>query len=132
MIVTGLSSDFEIEVRMLGNNPTGIERTNIEPVIGSQFSRLLRQQQDSKVLSASKGTATADRGEKTRKPHNRLEGSFFNCGRKYHRGEDCRSAKKIENQEMLPPTRRAEVGASFTSLGVRTPFRINTVACAEA
>ena len=35
-----------------------------------------------------------DRGEKRRRPRNRLEGNCFNCGRKSHRAEDCRSAKK--------------------------------------
>ena len=33
---------------------------------------------------------------------------------------------------MPPPTRRAEVGASATSVEVRNALRINTMACAEA
>ena len=46
---------------------------------------------------ASKGTTTADCGEKNRRPCKRFEGNCFNCGRKSHRAEDCRSAeKKIE------------------------------------
>ena len=36
-----------------------------------------------------------------------------------------------KNQEVPPPTRRAEVGASATSVGVRNTLRISTVACAE-
>ena len=122
MIVTGLSSHFEIEVRMLGYNPTGIERTDIEPVVGNRFSRLLRQQQDSKVLLASKGTTTADRGEKTRKPHNRLEGSCFNCGRKYHRGEDCRSAKKIEKSGDAAPDKKGGGRGKLYVCGGEDPF----------
>ena len=95
IIVAGLSADDGIEVRMHDeNNPTGLERTEIERVVGNQCNRLLRQQQDSKALSASKGTTTADRGEK-RRPRNRFEhNNCFNCGRKDHRAEDCRSAKK--------------------------------------
>ena len=75
VIVTGLSADYEIEVRMLENNPAGLGRTEIECVIGNQYNRLLRQRHDSKALSSSKGTTTEDRGEKKRRPHNRFEGN---------------------------------------------------------
>ena len=94
IIVAGLSADYQIEVRMLENNPTGLERAEIEHVVGNQYNRVLRQQQDSKALSASKGTTTVDCGEKNRKPRNQFEGNCFNCGTKGHRAEDCRSAKK--------------------------------------
>ena len=63
-IVAGLSADYEIEVQMLESNPTGLERAEIERVVGDQCNTLLRQQQD------SKGTATADCGEKNRRPRN--------------------------------------------------------------
>ena len=97
MIVAGLSADYQTEVRMLENNLTDLERTDIERVVGNQCNGLLRQQQDSKALSASKGTTTADRGEKNRRLRNRFEGNCFNCGRKGHRAEDCRSVtKKVE------------------------------------
>ena len=92
IIASGLSADYEIEVHMLKNNPTGLERAGIERVVGKQYKRLLRQQQDSKALSTSKGTTTADRGEKNKRPRNRVEGNYFNCGRKGHRV--CRSVKK--------------------------------------
>ena len=36
IIVTGLSADYEIEVRVLQNNPTGLERSEIERVVGNQ------------------------------------------------------------------------------------------------
>ena len=62
VIVVGLSADYEIEVRMLENNLTGLELAEIERVAGNQYNRVFRQQQDSKALSALKGTATADRG----------------------------------------------------------------------
>ena len=41
-------------------------------------------------------------------------------------------ARKIsKNQEMPPSTRRAEVGKSASSVGVRSTLRASTVACAE-
>ena len=50
---------------MLENNPTGLERAEIERNVGNQYNRLFRQQQNSKALSASKGTTTAARREIT-------------------------------------------------------------------
>ena len=92
--MAGLSADYEIEARLLKDNPTGLNGVEIERVEGNQYNIHLRQQQDSKALSASKGATTAERGEKKRRPRNRLEGNCFNCGRECHRAEDCRSAKK--------------------------------------
>ena len=59
----------------------------------------------------------------------RVAGSQYN---RFLRHQQDSKAKKTENQEMPPPTRRAEVGASATSVGMRSTLRINTVACAEA
>ena len=85
---------------MLESNPAGLERADIEGVVGNQYNRLLRQQYDSKVLTASRSTTTADCGEKKKRTRNRFEGNCFNCERKDHRAEDCRSAKKsIEKSE---------------------------------
>ena len=95
IIVAELSADDEIEACMLENNPTGLERAEIERVAENQCNWLLRHQQDSKASSTPKATTTADRGEKMRPP-NRFEGNCFNYGRKGHRAKDCRSAKKIE------------------------------------
>ena len=91
----GLSADFEVECRILENNPAGLNRAEIERVVGNHYNRLLRQQQDSKTLSASKGTVTANR-EKGRngRLHHKFDGDCFNCGKKSHRAGDCRSAKK--------------------------------------
>ena len=101
--------------------------------VGNQYIELLRQQHDSKAVSASGSTTTVDRGEKKGNPHNRFKGNCFNCGKKDHRAEDCRNAKKkIKKQEIIPPTRRAEVGEGATSEGVKSTLRVNTVACAEA
>ena len=95
IIVSGLSADSEMECRMLENNPTGLNRAEIERVVGNQYNRLLRKQQDSKALSASKGTVTANRGKgKNSKLHHKFDGNCFNCGKKGHRAGDCRSAKK--------------------------------------
>ena len=95
IIVSGLSADFEMECRILENNPAGLNRAEIERVVGNQYNSLLRQQQDSKVLSASKGTVTAncEKG-KNRRLHHKFDGNCFNCGKKGHRAVDCRSAKK--------------------------------------
>ena len=95
IIVSGLSADFEMECRMLENNPDGLNRGEIERVVGNQYNRLLKQQQDSKVLSASRGTVTANRENgKNRRLCNKFEGKCFNCGKKGHRAVDCRSTKK--------------------------------------
>ena len=100
IIVSGLSADFEMECRILENNPAGLNRAEIERVVGNPYNRLLRQQQDSKALSASKGTVTAKtttttkRGGKNRRLHHKFDDKCFNCGKKGHRAVDCRSAKK--------------------------------------
>ena len=95
IIVSGLSADFEMECRILENNPAGLNRAEIERVVGNQYNRLLRQQQDSKALSASKGTVAANRGKgKNRKLNRKFDGNCFNCGKKGHRAGDCRSTKK--------------------------------------
>ena len=98
IIVSGLSADFEMECRILyiiENNPAGLNRAEIERVVGNQYNRLLRQQQDSKALSASNGIITANRGKgRNRRLHRKFDGNCFNCGKKGHPAGDCRSAKK--------------------------------------
>ena len=95
IIASGLSADFDMECRILENNPAGLNRAEIEHVVGNQYNRLLRQQQDSKALPASKGTVTANRGkEKNRRLHQKFDGNCFNCGKKGHHAGDCRSAKR--------------------------------------
>ena len=97
LVVSGLSADSEMECRMLENNPAGRNRAEIERAVGNQYNRLLREQHNSKALSASKGTVTANRGKgKNRKLHHKFEGNCFNCGKKGHRPVDCRSGKKNE------------------------------------
>ena len=78
---------------MLTNNPAGLERAEIGRIVGNQYNRPLRPQENSKALSALKDTTTADRGEKNRRPRNQFQGNCFNCRRKGLRAEDCRSAK---------------------------------------
>ena len=95
IIVSGLSADFEMECRMLENNPDGLNRGEIERVVGNQYDRLLKLQQDSKALSASRGTVTANpENGKNMRLCNKFEGKCFNCGKKGHRAVDCRSTKK--------------------------------------
>ena len=50
IIVSGLSTDCEMERRVLENNPAGLNGTEIERLVGNQYIRLPRQQQDSKAL----------------------------------------------------------------------------------
>ena len=107
IIVAGLPADYEIEVRMLEDNPVGLERAEIGRAVGNQYNRLLREQHDSKALSALGGTTAVGRGEKKRRPRNRFEGNCFNCRRKDHRAEDCRSAtKKIEKSGDAPADKK--------------------------
>ena len=49
IIESGLSADFEMECRMLDNNPAGINKADVERVVGKQHNILLRQQQDSEA-----------------------------------------------------------------------------------
>ena len=134
IIVSGLSADFEMECRILENNPAGRNRTEIERVVGNQYNRLFRQQQDSKALSALKGAVTANRGKgKNRKLHHKFDGNWFNCGKKGHRAGDCRSAKKrVKNPELPTTGRRAVAAVGATSAGVRSTLRTGTVVCARA
>ena len=108
-IVSGMSADFEMGGRILENNSAGLDRAEIERVVGNQYNRLLRQQQDSKALSVSKGTVTANRGKgKNRRPLHKFEGNCFNCcGKKGHRAGDCQSTKKIKQ---IRSCRRQEEG----------------------
>ena len=83
IIVSGLSADFKMECRILENNPAELNRPEIERVVGYQYTRLLQQQQDSKVLLASKVTFTANREKgKNRRLHHKFDGNCFNCRKK--------------------------------------------------
>ena len=134
IIVSGLSAYFEMECRILENNPAGLNRAEIERVVGHQYSRLLRQQQDLKALSASKGIVTANREKgKNRRLHHKFDGTCFNCGKKGHRAGDCKSAKKKSEHPELPTTgKRAVAAVGATSAGVRSTLRTGTVVCARA
>ena len=82
IVVSGLSADFEMECRILENNPPGLNRAEIERVVGNQYSRFLRQKQVSKASSASKGAVTAYHGKgKNRNLHHKFDGNCFNCGK---------------------------------------------------
>ena len=97
IIVAELSADYKKECRMLENSPTDLERAEIKDIVGNQYYRLLRRQQDSKALPASKGTITADRGqENSRRLQNQLESNCFNWSKKDRRAGEYRSAKKTE------------------------------------
>ena len=100
IIVSGLAADFEMECRILENNPAGLNRAEIERVVGNQYNRLFRQHQDSKASSASKGAVTANREKGTdRRLYHKFDGDCFNCGKKGQRAGDCRSAKKNNSEK---------------------------------
>ena len=134
IIVSGLSAGFEMECRILENNPAGLNRAEVKRNLQNQYKRLLRQQQDSKALSESKDTVTANRGKgKNRRLHHKFDGNCFNCGKKGRRAGDCRSAKKKSEKSGLPTTRRRAVAAvGATSAGVRSTLRTGTVVFARA
>ena len=59
VIVAGLSADYDIDVRMVDNNPADLERAEIERLVRNQYNRLPKQHRDSKALSASGSTIVA-------------------------------------------------------------------------
>ena len=136
IMVSGLSADFEMECCILENNPAGLNRAEIKRVVEKQYNILLRQQQDSKALSASKCTVTKNRGKgKNRKLHHKFGGNCFSCGKKGPRAGDCRSAKKKSekcNPELPTTVRRAVAAVGATSAGVRSTLRTGTVVSARA
>ena len=112
IIVSGLSVDFEMECRILENNPAGLNRAEIERVVGNHYNIHLRQQQDSKALSASKGTVTVnhEKGKNRRLPH-KFDGKCFNCGKKGQRAVDCRSGKKKSEKFGATDDRKEDGGS---------------------
>ena len=60
IIVTVLPAGYEIGVRVLENNPAGLERTEIERVVGNQYIKLFRHQHDSESLSVSGSITTVE------------------------------------------------------------------------
>ena len=123
IIVAEFSADYAIKVRMLENNPAGLERAEIERIVGNRYNRLIRQQQNPKALSVSKGTTTVDRGEKKRKPSSQFEGNCFNCERKGHRAEECRSVKKkIEKSGDAAADKKSGGRGKFYTFGSEEHF----------
>ena len=65
IIVAGLSADYEMECRMFENNLDGLNRAEIERVIGNQYNIRLRRQKDSRLCrrrrSASRRIAARGR-----------------------------------------------------------------------
>lgn len=86
IIVAGLCANYEI----VENNSDGHIRAEIEHVVGNQYNRLLRRQQE----SASKGSVMVDHGKgKNRRPHQKFEGNCYGSGKKCHRAVDCKRTK---------------------------------------
>ena len=134
IIVSGLSADFEMECRILENNPAGLNRAEIERVVGNQYNRLLRQQRDSKPLSASKGTVTAIAGRgRTGNSTTSLMVTAPIVERKVTALETAGARRKrVKNPELPTTGRRAVAAVGATSAGVGSTLRTGTVACARA
>ena len=133
IIVSGLSADFEMECRMLKNNPAGLNRVEIERVIENQYNRLLRQQLDSNALSALKGTVTANRGKgKNRRLLHKFDVNCFNAERKVTALETAGARKGVKDPELSTTRRRAVAAVRATSAGVRSTLRTSTAVCARA
>ena len=135
IIVSGLSSGFEMECRILENSPASLNRAEIERVVGNHYNRLLRQQQDSKALSASKGTVTANRGKGIRTEDSTTSSmeTASIAGRKVTVLETAGARRKREKNPELPTTgRRAVAAVGATSAVVRSTLRTGTVVCARA
>ena len=134
ILVSGLSADFEMECRILENNPAGLNRAEIERVVGNQYNRLLRQQQDSKALSASKGTVTENRGKgRTEDSTTSSMETASIAGRKVTVLETAGARRKrVKNMELPTAGRRTVAAGGATSAGVRSTLRTSTVVYARA
>ena len=92
IIVAELSADYEMECRMLENNPAGLERAEIERVVGIQYKQTSQRATGLKGSGGIERHRYVDCGkEKNRRPRKQLEGSFFNYGNKYHRAGEYRN-----------------------------------------
>ena len=135
IFVSGQSTDFEMECRILENNPAGLNRAEIERVVGNQYNRLLGQQQDSKALSASKGPLRqiVEKG-RTRDPTTSSMETASIAGRKVTTLKTAGARRKRVKNPELPTTGRRAVAAVIgaTSAGVRSTLHTGIVVCARA
>ena len=134
IIASGMSADFEMECRMLENNPAGLNSSGIAHVVGNKYNRLLRQQQGSKALSASKGAVTANRGKgKNSRPHHKFDGNCFTIAERKVTALETAGARKKVKTSKQPTTRRNAVAAvGAKSARVRSTLRTGTVVRARA
>ena len=119
---------------MLENNPDGLNRGEIERVVGIQYNRLLRQQQDSKALSASRGTVTTN--EKTERIGDSATSSKENASTVEREGTALwivrARRRKMRNPELPPRKRRVVAAVGATSVEVWSTLRTSIVGCAGA
>ena len=128
VIVAGRSNNYQIELRMLENTSTGLERAE---TVGVQYNRLLGQQLDSKVfLHQTAPPRPIVERTKNLAIHSRVTASTAE-GRVT--ALKIAGARRItsQNQEMPPPTRNAKVVARATSVGVMSTLRKNTMTFAD-
>ena len=132
IIVSGLSADFEMGCHMLENIPAGLNRADVERVVGNQYNSLLRQQQDSKALSASKGTRRIAGRGRTGYSTTNLMLTASTVERKVSALETAGARKRVKNPELPTTRRRAVAAVGATSAGVRSTLRTGNVVCARA
>ena len=134
IIVSGLSAGFEMECRKLENNLAGLNKAEIERVVGNQHNRLLRQQQDSKALSASKGIVTANRGKGGTGHSTTSSMVTASIAERQVTALETAGArrKRVKNPELPTTRRRAAAVVGATSAGVRSTLRTGTVGYARA
>ena len=128
IIVVGLFANYEIEVRVLEDNPTGLEMAEIEGAVGNPFSSSSRTQRlyfHRKAPPRRIAERTGDPATDSRATSSSAEGRVAAL-------RTAEARRRSTNQEMPPPTRRAEVGESAASVEERIILRLNTVTCANA
>ena len=134
IIVSGLSEDFEMECRMLENNPDGLNRGEIERVVGNQYNRLLKQQQDSR--HCQRRGAPSRQTEKTGRIGDSATSSKKNASIVGRKGTALWTVearrRRAKNPELPSRGRRAVAAVGATSAKVWSTLRTSIVGCAGA
>ena len=126
IIVSGLSADFEMECRPLENNSAGLNRAEIERVVGNRYNRLLRQQLDSKAHCRHRRAPSrqiAKRGRTGDSTTSSMVTASI-AERKVTALETAGARRKrVRNPELPTTGRRAVAAVGAASAGVRSTLR---------
>ena len=128
IIVSGLSADFEMECRMLENNSDGLNRGEIERVVGNQYNRTLRHCQ--------RRGAPSRQTEKTGRIGDSATSSKENASIVGRKGTALWTVgarrRRAKNPELPSRGRRAVTAVGATSVKVWSTLRTSIVGCAGA